>query len=482
MHSRITTYTYTCIIFTLFVSKVSAADYKIEPYVGAQQVYSDNIFLDDANKEDDFVTYLRGGLYSTYDGRRIKSRFNYALDQFLYANVGDDDTIHNLRADARAELYQDHLFLDFNALNGKQIVNANASVAEDNISASNNREDVFYYSANPYWKQKIYNWANVTMGHVYDEILSDIGDSNSNQSYINIVNGTDVTRLLFNFEANNRFVDIENGDDARFTTIRNRFIYPVTRTFSATASVGYDDDDFTSNSRTSGMLWNVGFIWRPSRNTNLDLSVGERYFGTDVRVRADYDLGKTTFRMTFDRYQQTTRDNIFTDQSEALYAVGRSGLVDEDGNLIDDRNFGSATALDGVALNQTGETIISSELRAVVRYQHLRNLFEFVTFYDQDEFQITSGELDTIGTEFTWQRELSRTLTSELKLIYENRDVDQFVESDDFLASLQLNKQLSETFSVYFTYRYASFDPTSVNSIINAATENRVLIGINKRF
>lgn len=465
----------------LCVSYSSSAEFRLEPYINAQEVFSDNINLDDNDKESDFVTVLQPGLYATHTGSRLKARFNYALEQIIYADdTSSDQTIHNLRTDALAELWSDHLFLDFSVNNGQQNVDSTTSIGADNISNTAGREDIFFYRVNPFWKQKISDIAKLTIGHTYDEILSDIGDSNSNFSYLNITNGSRLTRLLFSFEANNRFVDVDGADEVRFTKIKNRFIYPVTRTFSATATIGYDDDDFNSTSDTSGELWNVGFIWRPSQRTNVDVSVGESYFGSDFNVEAAYAYGRTELRLTFDRAQETTRDFLTETPTEILYERGASGLLNEKGEIIDDRSFVSPSILDATSIDQTGGITLTSALRAVAVYTLNRNIFQLGLFYDENEFQQTAEQIETFGVDVNWNRRISRTLESNLNLVYQNRNLETGIETNDYIVDLNLVKNLAPQLNLIFGYSHTIFE--SDNAAITEFSENRAFIGINKVF
>ena len=473
---------YTC-TFCLLISFYSFAEnFKLEPYINAQEIFSDNINLDDNNKDSDFVTVLQPGLYATRNGARLKARFNYALEQIIYGDSAiSDETIHNLRTDANAELWNDHLFLDFSANNSQQNVSSSSSLGADNISNTANREDVFFYRVNPFWKQKISDLAKMTIGHTYDEILSDIGDSNSNFSYINITNGTRYRRLLFDFEANNRFVDVDGAsDEVRFTNIQNRFIYPVTRTFSATATVGYDDDDYVSTGDTSGVLWNVGFIWRPSQRTNIDVAVGERYYGADFNVDAAYAYGKTEVRLTYLREQRTTRDFLVQSPTEILYERGASGLVDEQGNIVDDRSFVSPSILDATTINQTGGTTLTSELRAVGIYRLRRDNFRMGFFYDENEFEQSTNTIETYGVDFNWNHRFTRTWQSDLSLVYQNRNLETNTETNDYIIDLLVVKNLARQLNLVFGYSHSIFEADGPG--ITEFTENRAFIGINKIF
>ena len=476
-----TTLIYTCLTCILFSNFSVATDFKLEPYLNFQELFSDNINLDDNNKDSDFVTVLQPGLYATRNGSRLKARFNYAPEFIMYAGDIASNTVHNLRLESLAELWNDHLFLDLSANNGQQNIAPTTSIGADNLSNAANREDIFSYRINPFWKQKISDYANLTFGHTYDEILSDIGDSDSNFTYLNIKNGNRFKRLLFDFEFNNRFVSIDGAsDDVRFTNIQNRFIYPISRTLSLTATIGYDDDEIPSRSDSSGVLWEGGFIWKPSKRTDIDFSAGERYFGSVFNIDAGYGYGKTELRFTYNRSQQTTRDLLIDTPSDVLYARGASGLVDEQGNLIDDRSFISPSVLDAASINQTGDTVITSELRMVGVYRLRRDVFQLGFFTDTNEFRQTNGEIETYGVDFNWNHRLSRTLESNANLVYQNTDLQTGATTNDYLLDLVLIKNLAKDLNLAFGYSHSIFE--SDDSTINEFSENRVFVGINKVF
>ena len=480
MHSSIKT-TYTCILLMILCGSVSAGEWLIDPYFDIQEIYTDNINLNDDNKQDEFITLLRPALFSVYEGNRYKSRFHYALEQYIYANDTPDDAIHRLDFDNLYEVVNDHLFFDFSVENDEQLLNSTASLAEDNLSNSSNREDVFYYRINPFWKQKISEWANATLGHTYDEIISDIGDSRSNFSYLNIINGNRVSRVLFDFKFTNRIIEFESADDVRFTNLQNRFIYPLTSTFSPTFTIGYDDDDFESASDTTGVLWGVGFIWRPSQRTNLDITVGERYFGSNILANASHKRGNTLFTLTFNETQLTTRDALFDDSAIDIYQAGASGLLDENGEInTEDRRLGGLTALEAANLDQVNDTVIISRLDAQIEHDDPRNFWRLTTTISEDEFQTTGTTLDTFGAVFNYRRKLTRTLTANVDSYYENRQAFIGGETFDYAIGTGLTKQLTRSFNIYFQYRLARFEANT--PLINEFTENRALIGIYKVF
>lgn len=473
---------YTCIIYVLALNLCFAKDYKVEPYIYVEELYSDNVLLVDDDEQGEFATTLNPGLYAIRDGSRLKARFNYALEQ-IYITGDDvpDNTVHNLRADAIGELYKDHLFLDVSANNGQQNVASTQSIAADNITNFGNREDVFFYRVNPFWKQKISDFAKMTIGHTYDEVLSDIGDSDSNFSYINLVNGNRFQKLLFNFEASHRTVGIENAqDDVSFSNIQNQFIYPITRTFSATGTIGYDSDDIQGVSDTSGHLWNVGFLWRPTKNTNVNFSAGERYFGSDIFADVGYARGRTELRLTYQRERQTARDLLTQTTSEILYARGASGLLDEQGKIIDDRSFVSPSILDATAIDQNGQTLLNTELRAIALYTYRRNVYRLGFFMDENEFQQANNAIESFGVDLGWERQISRSLLSNLNLVYQTRDLQTGIETQDYVVDLLVTKNLSKNFNIDFGYRLSLFE--SDNGSLGEFTENRIFVGINKVF
>ncbi len=457
-----------------------AAKYYFEPYFNAQEILTDNVNRTNAGKESDFVTVLQPGLYATRNGSRFKTRFNYAPQQIIYGGSTSDNTVHNLATDGNVEFFDNHFFTDFSIKNSQQNTSSFTSQSEDNISNNTSRDNVLFYSVNPFWKQNISDLAKLTIGHSYDEIISGAGDSNSNLSYINIVNGTRFTRLLFDFQMYNNFVEIDSADDSRFSSIKNRFIYPLTRTFSATATLGYDDNEIITSGDTSGVLWNAGFIWRPSRRTNVDISVGERYFGTDINVDARYAYSKIEVRLSYSQTQQTTRNFLTFEPSQVLFDRGASGLLDKDGNLIDNRGFANPTVLNNATIGQRSEAVLSDQLRAVFIYRLKRDELRLTTFVDENEFQLSGDQTDSYGIDFGWSRNLSRTLTSNVNLTYQNRNLTTGIETNDYLVDVSLAKNFSQTLSAVLGFSVSLFESEAGSAA--GFLENRIFVGLNKTF
>ncbi len=87
------------------VSVVEAGKWDITPRLSVAEVYSDNINLDDDNKESDLVTVVTPGLSVHGQGGRLVVDLDYELENTVFLDNSDaNGSFHKLSADATAEV------------------------------------------------------------------------------------------------------------------------------------------------------------------------------------------------------------------------------------------------------------------------------------------------------------------------------------------------------------------------------------------
>ncbi|EDZ68335.1 hypothetical protein NOC27_1662 [Nitrosococcus oceani AFC27] len=77
---------------------------------------------------------------------------------------------------------------------------------------------------------------------------------------------------------------------------------PLFRRVSAFGILGYEDNAFSrglGDGSTSGIRWNVGLSYNPSRRTRIIGAVGQRFFGTTAFVRATYGTKRNIFNASY---------------------------------------------------------------------------------------------------------------------------------------------------------------------------------------
>lgn len=444
--------------------------------ISLTETFTDNVDLeDDEFSNGDFITVISPTLEIVSESRRIQSRTNYLLQGIKYKNTHNSSFIHTVNSDSSIEFIEGHLFADVNFKNGQQNTSASTTerLAADNLSNgsdSSGRVNVFSYQLDPYWKQHINNLVEITLGNNFNEIISDNNNSTANKTYVNITNGRRISRLLFDLDFENKIVKNEGNDEIRFRNINNKITYPFTRLFSFVASIGFDDNQFESSQDNGGVSWSLGGIWHPSRRTNLELTYGERYFGTDLKIEGSYETSRGKIRLRFEQIPETTRNSLLNQQS--------LNLRDAFGEVIIDPNTGNPANLDLAAIDQRNEVIVNNKFQVDFSYFRKRNIFNLSMDFSEREFQLSGDKEEIFKTTVHWHRFIKRNLASNVVLQHQNRTLINGGETSNYIVDYSLKKVLGKQFGIIMGLRHSLFE----SDVSDGYLENRANITVYKTF
>ena len=181
------------VISFCLVHDTFAAEWTLVPLVAVLETYDDNIRLaGDGQEEEDYITQINPGFSLVGKGRYSELMLDYTMQNIFYKNNDKyDDAYHNLRALNSTEVYRNHLYFDASVNYSQRTINLQQTSSTDNLAITDNRTDVVFYTAKPYF---IYNFGQSTkllLEHSYAKIdskqdgLSNT-DNTTNASYIEI--------------------------------------------------------------------------------------------------------------------------------------------------------------------------------------------------------------------------------------------------------------------------------------------------------
>ena len=298
----------------LWVQTCIAAKWDIKPDISLREVYSDNIFLESTNESNDLVTELSPSLVLSADGNRVDLQFSYSMQNLAYQDHTErNDTNHRLQTLLKSELVKDLIFFDANARVGQQLVNIRDGVSVDQISGSQNSEDVYSYSLSPSFKPKIGNFLLADLRYTYDYVDSEndngnnlnSSDSTGDNLRASLKNGSSTGNLFWNLDYNSREIDYTQGDRTDTEVLQGSIGLRLTRSFSINVSGTDENNEFIGdrgNSSPDDSYYGGGFSWTPSRNFNLSISYNKR---TDPRPNEDENFISGSLSWT-----PTVRTNI----------------------------------------------------------------------------------------------------------------------------------------------------------------------------
>ncbi len=305
-----------------FAAPASAANRaEIVPYLEVQQVLSADL------NDGDTLTYtsVSAGIDGRVTTRRVEAQVSYEYERRIAWNSGiADDDVHTGLAQVRAQIVPNMLTLNAGALATRVRSFGEGPIFGFATTDSRYLSDVYSVYAGPDFSTragpldlaatyrfgyvKVDDHSFAGLPRVPGSPLLDRYDSSTNQT-ANFSVGMGPGSLPFGWTVSGGYAreDVDRLDQeyvGRF--IRGDLILPVSPTFAVTGGVGYEKIESSQQdvlrgadglpiitpggnlvpdpSRPrllsydqSGIIWDAGVIWRPSRRTEVQARVGRRY-------------------------------------------------------------------------------------------------------------------------------------------------------------------------------------------------------------
>ena len=290
----------TLILVYLCATGVHAGDWIITPRLTLGVIYSDNIYLDNDDKEGDLITEISPGISISGRSARLEATLDYQMQNLLFLSNSGQSTINQqLDAKATAEITDNFFFVDATSKMGQTLVDTNRTVSRNNYNAAGNQTDFYAYGLSPYIRPHFGGYADGTFRYSLNHVRYDDSASNSleNRFDADLVSGRKFGPL--SWSANYVFDDINRSksDDARFQNADGDARYFISRKFSLVAQAGWADNDYQTNDEIeNGSYWAVGGFLQPSRYYSLEALTGRNLDTATVGV---YPGRRTSLKVTY---------------------------------------------------------------------------------------------------------------------------------------------------------------------------------------
>ncbi len=260
---------------------------RLVPTVEVAETYSDNVSLAPSGREDwDLITEVTPGLSVHGQSARIKADADYRIQNLLYLHEPSRSTVNQqFKGAGTAELLQDHLFLDSDAVVTQVALDPSRDASYDTVN-SVPREDVYSFRAGPRYQQNLGGYARFDAKYLYSIVhyggSSVASDTVINLAQANLASGRRFTRLGWNLsyydERVNRSSESSIGDAKHQVAVAD-VRYALTQHFSLLARAGDETHEFDTAQQgyQNGTYTAGGFQWRPNRHTSFDALYGDRY-------------------------------------------------------------------------------------------------------------------------------------------------------------------------------------------------------------
>jgi len=492
---------------------VQAAEWDIRPRLSISETYTDNVrlggiggfggFGGSGTSRSDFITQINPGVNLTGNGRRFNANANYTLNSLFFANSGRTLIRQQLNSNGTAEILRDLLFIDGRAAISQQNAFLFGSQAPDNANLSGNLRDVRTWSISPYMRHRFKNLASGEVRYARSGVSSNARRffNNSSDAFIASLNSGSAFRTLgwgLNYthtEISRERAGIDLGKiELERTTGTLR--YAVTSQFSLIGTGGYERNSFISiRGKPSSHFWTAGFSWTPTRRTSLSASAGERFFG----------------RTFFGSFEHRTRRTLWNaSYVEDITTFGQQSLLG--GAILNAGFLGQLPGLDGTSILNQGLPLILSDpnnfltnrlfllkrFQASLAINGRKNTVVFRVFnMTRKSFSPDQEDADLIGLpnalltrdtrqtggNVLWNHRLGPRTNVNVNFGYTQFEFNATGQTNDnIIATLGVNKQLSERVSASLLYRHQRRLTGNANNFSNNFSANAITATLNMNF
>lgn len=479
-----------------FASSAHALDWRVEPYLSASAIYTDNINQSSSNPQDGMILSATPGFTLQSQGsRRVQASMQYGLSGVTrFGGNQSDNFYHNLTAVGKAELVRDFLFIDGNAHVSQELISLLGSPADATVNNSN-RTTVGTYSISPYIQRRLGTFANAQVRYTASGAIFDNKTAvNANNSTVNalkagLASGTRFDDLTWGLDYSIRKADNNNSVNTTFENASVRLGYVLTRKLRVFGTVGHDWNDYPSLNKTSGDSYSAGFGWVPSRRTSVEASAGKRYFGNTYSLSARHRTRMSNWNASYSedasditQFLQTsgTRYNYLCPTAEGGFKL----VMDWPYSFPPSPNciaFGGTPGLlfdlrSGVFIAKTARAGVSWGIRKVtysLNYSDSRRLYTAANVEDRTQ---------SLGATATYRMTPRTSLNGSLVLTRTHLPAELVgtLHNDDLMTlSLGVNHSFAEKLDGALIFRHTKRDSNVVNF---GYDENNLMASVNMRF
>ena len=328
---------------------VPAADWVISPAVTLEQTYTDNSLLTNDNEEHDNITRIRPSLSLYREGARAKVDLNYAPEYRRYWNeTQDDELVHFLRADGKAELLQNHLYLDGWATADVTNITSTGRSGLDSATGRTDSTEVYTAGMSPYFTARMGNFSTLEARYTADTVhytQNGLDDSKGQRVDLVLGSGTAFSSQVWELSAMQSVADYDSLDnDNEVKRVRAELAQQITHQWALAFAAGNEDYKLAISPDSDGSLWSVGIIYTPSPRTRLALGGGERSFGNDYYLDFSHRSQLSVWTASYTRDYTSAREEIMRptlfQRQDAFGNLVRDAVLD---NPIAPERSGSPT-------------------------------------------------------------------------------------------------------------------------------------------
>jgi uncharacterized protein (PEP-CTERM system associated) len=325
--------------YTLAMAPLAApaAEWIISPAVRVGQTYTDNANLSSTNERSESITQIRPSISIYKEGARATVDINYAPEYNRYwQETQNNELIHYLRAEGKAELLEDHLFVNGWANADVTNISSAARSGIDALSGRDNTTEVYTLGVSPYFTAHMGNFATLEARYTADSVnysASGVDDNKGQRGDLVLGSGSAFNNQIWELSASKNVVDYDSiSDNTETTKYQAEFIQQVTHQWALSFAAGHESYNLVNAPDIDGSIWSVGFIFTPNPRTRLAVGGGERTFGNDYYLDFRHRSARTVWTANYRRDYTSARDEMIRptlfERQDAFGNLVRDAVLD----------------------------------------------------------------------------------------------------------------------------------------------------------
>ncbi len=303
---------------------------RIEPSVSARATYTDNAHQS-KDENSDFIMEVAPTIRISRLAGRLTGSVDASLRNVVYFDENDRNTSFvAFKGNGRFEAVDKLLFLDASgsiSRNDLSIFSGRSPNDSQNTDAANETRT---YTLSP-WAQ--FHFGNTASGQIrLDNRWVNGGSASLGNRYTRTLSANAADGQAFGvlgwFLDYSR-VDTEYKDtdqDVFRQNVRLGASYRVTPEFSLRASLGREQNDYTTDGTDSATTHGIGFDWSPSPRTQFSAFTEKRIFGRGFDVSLRHRRALSTWQLSYSKDFSSSDEIISQDLQDAYYEAFFGGL------------------------------------------------------------------------------------------------------------------------------------------------------------
>ena len=265
-----------------------AGEWLVKSGLDVGEVYTDNVELEEDNKDSKLITTVSPSFNITGKGNRANVQ---ALAAFQFHNAGGDSDAFSPRisANADAELVEDFLFIDADLFANQSLIDPLAAAGSSSINRTDNVTTTYDYTISPYIVRHFGQTADFQLRYTYDDQINkgdELSDSVKESVLGTLQSGKDFSRLSWTLTADHQETSYDDNDstgqdsDNEQLSTSIKLGYQLFRRLNVNGTIGKEWNSFepADGDDPDDKFWDIGLLWNPTQRTTFDVGYGKHFF------------------------------------------------------------------------------------------------------------------------------------------------------------------------------------------------------------